>query len=98
MLAELQACRRMAIHVGVLPKFGRAEAVARTLTVLRGLRMKPTPNEPQITLFASIPAFGPFPNGPCGSMLKDSREPATSMGGRHEGMGRGPHHPGGHKG
>jgi len=45
-----------------------------------------------------IPSFGLFPKARDESMLKDSREPATSIGGRHEGTGRGPHHSGRHKG
>jgi hypothetical protein len=45
-----------------------------------------------------IRGFVPFPYPPGGSMLKDSRKPATSIGGRHESTGRGPHHPGGHTG
>jgi len=45
-----------------------------------------------------IPSFGLFPKARDESMLKDSREPATSIGGSHEGTGRGPHHSGGHKG
>src|SRR5665647_3155484 len=95
---EPLACRSLALLVRVLPKFTPASAVTKAVAPSRLVSALVHRTSRDAPVSRGIPAFVPFPRSAHESMLRESQKPATSIGGRHESTGRGPHHPGGHTG